>query len=118
MNYKDLEIWKRGIALTRQTYAITKLLPDTEKYGLVTQMQRSASSVPSNIAEGSGRNSTKEYIRFINIATGSLYELETHLILVEELGYADTDSILKNEVLPLRKMLYRFRQSLENSNKN
>ena len=113
MNYKDLEIWKRSMVLTKEVYTISKKLPTSEKYGLISQMQRASSSIPTNIAEGSGRNTKKEYIRYINIANGSLYELETQLLLTEDLGYYKTSLLLKEQVLPLRKMIYRFRQSLE-----
>jgi four helix bundle protein len=90
-SYRDLIVWKEGIRLTLDIYNLTTEFPPNERYGLVSQMRRSAVSVPSNIAEGHARTSTKEYIRHISIALGSLAELETQLVLSREIGF------LKNE---------------------
>lgn len=77
MTHKDLNVWKESIQLVIDVYEITQKLPSEEKYGLISQIRRSAVSVPSNISEGVGRSSTKEFIRFLDIANGSLSELET-----------------------------------------
>ena len=77
MTHKDLEVWKKSMDLVVDVYKLMKQLPESEKYGLISQIKRSSISIPSNIAEGAGRASTKEFIRFLDIATGSLSELET-----------------------------------------
>jgi len=94
-NYKDLEVWKKAIALATEVYKITSRFPREEQYGLISQIQRSAIAVPANIAEGWGRGQTKEYILFLRIARGSLMELETHLIVSGRLGYLGNDSLGK-----------------------
>ena len=90
-SYKELEIWKKGIELSELIYDITKEFPSEEKFGLVSQMRRCAISFPSNIAEGSARNSYKEFIQFLYVAQGSLSELETQLILAKRLHYIKDD---------------------------
>jgi four helix bundle protein len=86
-NFRKLNIWQNGISIVKMTYRIVELLPETEKYGLRSQMCRAAVSVPSNIAEGCSRNSDSDFRRFLDIAQGSLFELETQLIIVEELKF-------------------------------
>ena len=88
-DYKDLTAWQKGMRLAVEIYSLTKLLPKEETYGLKAQIRRAANSVPSNIAEGYGRESTTEYARFLKIARGSLYEIETQLYLCEALEYLD-----------------------------
>ena len=86
-DYKKLLVWQKGIELAEEIYKITKLLPDDEKFGLSSQMRRAAISIPSNIAEGQSRHSKKEFIHFLRIAQGSNSELETQLILCENLSF-------------------------------
>ena len=86
-SYQDLEAWKLGIGLTKSVYRITGSFPDAERFGLVSQLRRASVSIPSNIAEGWGRGSTAEYARFLKIARGSLFEIETQLIIAAELGF-------------------------------
>ena len=86
-NFRTLNIWNNGIDLVKEVYKLSALLPEDEKYGLKSQMCRAAVSVPSNIAEGSSRNSEMEYKRFLEIAIGSLFELETQLIIIQELCF-------------------------------
>ena len=112
MTHKDLEVWKLSIDLVLKVYESTKTIPAEEKFGLTSQMKRSAVSVPSNIAEGAGRSSTKEFIRFLDIANGSLSELETQLIIAQKLNYSETELLVANELTVIRKMLYRLKQSL------
>ena len=91
-NYKELLVWQRAMELACEAYAVTGRLPKEEMYALGDQTRRSAISVPSNIAEGYGRNSTRDYVRFLSIARGSRYELETQLLLCVRLGYiAESD---------------------------
>lgn len=86
-SFRDLEIWQLGISIVKKIYKITQNYPDTEQFILISQTRRSAISIPSNIAEGSRRNSPIEFQRFLNISLGSLAELETQLIVAYELGY-------------------------------
>jgi len=85
--FRDLLVWQKSMSLVTRIYQITKGFPREELYALTNQMQRCAVSVPSNIAEGHGRKSTKEYLRFLEIATGSLYELQTQLEISRNLDY-------------------------------
>jgi four helix bundle protein len=88
-SYRDLEVWQRGVDLAEMAYRITWIFPREEVYGLSSQLQRSASSVPANIAEGQGRLHRGDFIRSLSIARGSLYETETHLYIAARLGYLD-----------------------------
>jgi len=94
-NYRDLVVWQKSMVLVTKVYSITRLLPKEELYGLVSQIRRSAVSIPSNIAEGYGRYSTNDYIRFLQIAIGSLYELQTQLEICLNLGYLSKDTFEK-----------------------
>ena len=86
-DFKELVVWQRSMQLSAKIYELTKLLPKEETYGLISQLRRAAVSVPSNIAEGYGRETTTEYIRFLRIARGSLYEIDTQLCLCITLQY-------------------------------
>ena len=86
-NYKDMIVWQKSMALVEKIFINTELLPKSQTYGLALQMQRAAVSIPSNIAEGQERNSTKEFIHFLLIAQGSRAELETQLLICERLNY-------------------------------
>ena len=114
MTHKDLEVWKLSIELVVKVYQLTSEFPVEEKYGLRSQMNRAVVSVPSNIAEGAGRATSKEFIRFLDIANGSLSELETQLIICHRLEYCDASKLIDKEVIAIRKMLYRLKQSLKN----
>jgi four helix bundle protein len=89
MSYKEQFVWKRGIALSVMCYELTKHFPQSELYGLTNQIRRSSVSVPSNLAEGYGRQYKSEYIQFLHIALGSLRELDTQLIIASRVGVAD-----------------------------
>ncbi|MFH1852596.1 MAG: four helix bundle protein [Candidatus Neomarinimicrobiota bacterium] len=104
-NHKDLDCWKDSIILVKEIYKLTKSFPAEETYALTSQMHRAAISIPSNIAEGAGRNHSKEFIQFLYIAQGSLTELETQLIISEELGYCHTLDELHNKILSIKKMI-------------
>ena len=86
-NYNNLQIWQQAMDLVEEIYKLTASFPTDEKFGLVSQMTRAAVSIPSNIAEGAGRNSDKDFAHFISIAIGSLYELNTQIVLSERLRY-------------------------------
>ena len=114
MTHKDLEVWKKSMDLVEDVYNLMKQLPESEKYGLISQIKRSSISIPSNIAEGAARGSTKEFIRFLDIASGSLSELETQLLLLERLGFCSTEENLSEEIETIGKMLYGLKLSLRN----
>ena len=86
-SYKDLVVWQKSVALVTIIYRMSREFPREELYALTSQLRRSAVSVPSNIAEGWGRKSTKEYIQFLKIARGSLFEMETQIIIARNLDY-------------------------------
>lgn len=109
-SYRDLQVWSIGIDVAVAAYAFGKQLPDTERYGLVSQIQRSATAVPANIAEGHGRESTQDFIRFLRIAQGSLKELETHLIVAQRVHTIDLQS--HEALLALTDRLGRMLRSL------
>lgn len=90
-NYRDLVAWQRAVELGLETYRLTATFPDTERFGLTQQMRRAAVSIASNIAEGYGRGSTGDYLRFLKIARGGLCELETQLLFARELGYISSE---------------------------
>lgn len=91
--YKELEIWKRSIDLSKKVYLTTSTFPSTEKYGLTSQLNRASVSIASNIAEGAGRNSDKEFNQFLGIAIGSMYEVETQLIIASEIGLINKEEL-------------------------
>ena len=86
-SHRDLIAWKKAIGLVTTCYRLTRKFPADERFGLTQQLQRAAVSVPANIAEGKGRGTPKEFARFLNVASGSLTELDTHLVIANELGY-------------------------------
>ena len=90
-NYRDLMVWQKAVAFVTQVYEATQGLPPEERYGLCAQIRRSVVSIPSNIAEGYGRRSTQDYLRFLQIANGSLFEFQTQLEIIKNLGYIPKD---------------------------
>jgi four helix bundle protein len=94
-SYKDLLVWQKAIDISVEVYQITNNFPQTEIYGLTNQIRRASNSVSLNIAEGYGRNSTKSYIAFLNIANASLLELESGLYLSEKLNFIKTNNLEK-----------------------
>ena len=94
-NFRNLNIWKEGIEIVKEIYKLSQKLPSEEKFGLRSQITRAAVSIPSNIAEGSSRNSEVEFKRFLEIAIGSLFEVETQLIIIQELNLVSSEE-LKN----------------------
>jgi four helix bundle protein len=113
-NFRELRIWQKSMEVVKEVYIETKTLPATEQYGLISQIQRSAVSIPSNIAEGSGRTN-KDFKRFLSIALSSCFELETQLILCKELNYLKENIInkIQAELQEIQKMIYNFQKSLK-----
>ena len=105
-NFQDLRIWQKGIEVVKDIYILTKQLPREELYGLTSQMRRSAVSIPSNIAEGFRRYHNKEYKQFLYIALGSCAELETQIIIANELDYINNTD--KTEVIEKIKYICRM----------
>ena len=115
-SYKDLLIWKKGMDISVSVYTLTNDFSADERFGLISQLRRATVSVPSNIAEGYGRGSTKSYIQFIKIARGSLYEVETQLLLAFELGFIKDEkrhNEILNQITELSKMISAFLKKLE-----
>ena len=113
-NFRNLQIWKDAMDLTQAVYEITEVLPKMETYGLISQMTRAAVSVPSNIAEGSGR-SDKDFSHFLTIALGSLFELNTQIMLSERIGYLTTEQslALQGRADKLQMMISGFKRRLD-----
>lgn len=113
-NFKELQVWQKSIDLASFIYQLTASFPKDERYGLTSQIQRSAISIPSNITEGCGRVSDKELQHFISISMGSSYEMETQIILAHKLKYISDDQRkdFEESVQPVQKMLYGLYNSL------
>ena len=114
-DFHKLKVWEKAHDLTLKLYSISKDFPKEEMYGLTNQIRRSAASIPTNIAEGCGRNNKREIIQFFNIAIGSSSELEYQIILAHDLGYIDKASYSADtlQVIEIRRMLYAFIQRLK-----
>ncbi|MFZ4562017.1 MAG: four helix bundle protein [Bacteroidales bacterium] len=114
-SYKDLIVWQKGIDLVNEIYVLTKMFPKEEMFGLTNQMRRAAVSIPANIAEGWGRDSTKNYIQFIRISRGSLYELETLFVIARDLNYIDETikTSVTGKIDEIGKMLNKLLQKLD-----
>lgn len=115
-NFKQLKIWLTGMDIAVNAIKFTKAFPEYEKYGLRQQINRSAVSIPSNIAEGSSRLSDKDYHRYLEISLGSCFELETQILIAERVEYGDTTlkSILLTDIDIEQKMLIGFMNKLKN----
>jgi four helix bundle protein len=113
-NLKELKIWKKAIDLAVEVYQVTSLFPLEEKYGLTSQIRRAAVSISSNIAEGAGRNSEKEFKHFLGIANGSSYELQTQLFISNKLSLINNEDLekLHHCIDELQKMNYGFQNML------
>lgn len=114
-SFKDLSVWQKAIDLTVSIYALTAQFPKTEIFGLSSQLQRASVSIPSNIAEGHARDSTKEYLRFISIATGSPAEVETQLIIANKLQFINQEKLgeLLEKTGEIGRMLRGLQKSLK-----
>jgi len=113
-NYKDLKVWQKSVDLTVRVYEATKAFPREEMYGLTSQARRSAVSVPSNIAEGSGRNTKNDFRNFLGISYGSSCELETQLIIANRINYLSDNELklFQNEIEEIQRMNWSLRKSL------
>lgn len=114
-NLKELKIWHKAIDLAVDVYKATSTFPTDERFGLTSQSRRAAVSIPSNIAEGAGRNSVKEFNNFLGIANGSSYELQTQLVIANKLEILESKILdpLLTQIDELQKMTYGFQQMLE-----
>lgn len=118
-NYKDLNIWKNSLAIAIDVYYLSSYFPKEENFGLTSQIRRSAVSVPSNIAEGSSRSSSKDFNRFLEIAMGSSFELQTQLEIskaVLDIDYEKAD-LLNDKISENQKMIRGFMQKIQQDNK-
>jgi four helix bundle protein len=114
-NFKKLDIWTKSMDLASEIYLLTNSFPSIERFGLISQMQRSAVSIPSNIAEGSAKSSNKDFSRFLEMSIGSLFELETQLILATRLNYIESEVSIStlNKINELQKMIIGFKNKLD-----
>jgi len=112
-SYKDLQVWRDSMDFVVDIYMLTQNFPHSELYGLTSQLRRSSVSVPSNIAEGSGRKYTKEYVHFLYISKGSLLEVETQLEISNRLGYTKNVDYFNERIKQIRVMLISLIRSLE-----
>ena len=112
MYHKDLDLWKQSISLAKAVYQLTESFPQSELYGLTSQMRRSAVSIPSNIAEGAARSSDNEFIRFLYIVLGSLAEVDTQYILSQELRF--TQGSAEKRIEDVRRMTLGLLKHLKN----
>jgi four helix bundle protein len=111
-SHKDLDVWKLSIELVVDIYKLTETFPKSELYGITSQIRRAAVSIPSNIAEGSARKNTKEYVQFLYIALGSLAEMETQLIICQRLNYISAFDKDQERIIHIRRMLVNLIRKL------
>lgn len=112
-SYEDLIAWQKAYEVVLEVYRITKQLPDDERFGLISQMRRAAVSIPSNIAEGWGRTSRPDYVRFLKMAVGSAYELQTQARLATDLGYLKNSEMIQNMIAETERVINGLVRSLE-----
>lgn len=110
-NFRRMEVWKNAMELTKSVYNILSEIPNDERFGLKSQISRCSVSVPSNIAEGSGRSTDKDFSHFLSISLGSCYELETQLILVQDIFNIDCEKIII-DCQRVQKMIFGFKNNL------
>jgi len=106
-NFKKLIVWQKAVELVKLVYKLTIQFPNDEKYALTSQIKRACTSISANIAEGSGRGTNKDFARFLSIAQGSCFELESHLIVAETLEFISEEDLLnmKNKIIEIEKIL-------------
>ena len=115
-NFRELKVWKKALSLVTEIYKLTKHFPKEEQFGLTSQIRRCAVSIPSNIAEGAGRESSKDFNRFLSISLGSCFELETQIIISKELEYLKLEKsfFIESELIEIQKMIRGLQKSLNN----
>ena len=118
-NFRKLDIWSDGIELADMVYGLTDAFPRNEVYGLASQMQRAAVSVPSNIAEGAGKDSEVDFARFLSISLGSLYELETQVEIAHRRAYISTENYysLRTHIESLQKRIYNLHVKIKGTDR-
>lgn len=115
-DFKKYTIWQDGISLVKKVYKFSELMPKEEKYGLISQIKKAAVSIPSNIAEGCSRNSEIEFKRFLEIALGSAFELETQLIIINEISNLSKETeTLTDDLNKLQKSINSLIQKIKNN---
>ena len=114
-SYRELVVWRKAVDLVSEIYALTKALPESERFGLTSQLRRAAVSVPSVLAEGHARSSTREFMRYVSMSMGSLAEMETQLVIAGNLGFLEESSIASvlGSCSEVGRMLRGLRKSLE-----
>ncbi len=117
-DFKDLQIWQMSMNLAENIYKLSRGFPKSEVYGLTSQLRRSVVSIPSNIAEGFSRRSTKEFVQFLHVALGSCSECETQLILANRVGMLESEEEIVRDLISIKKMIYALIASLKNRGKN
>ncbi|MCD4727075.1 MAG: four helix bundle protein [Pirellulales bacterium] len=115
-HYRELIVWQKAMDLVKSVYETTSCFPSSELYGLTSQVRRAAVSIPSNIAEGQGRNTTRDFLHFLSVAQGSLREVETQISIAESLGYIEKQ--LERTILDTTAEVGRLISGLCNSLKN
>ena len=113
--YRDLVVWQKSVAFVTRVYTITRHFPNDERFGLTSQLRRCAVSIPSNVAEGYGRHATKDYVRFLHVAEGSLCEVQTQLLIAKNLNFLSSDLFLELDELTreIERMLTSMIRKLE-----
>jgi len=115
-NFRELEVWKKSILLCKEYYIISKNFPKDELFGLTSQSRRSLYSIPSNIAEGAGRDTNPQFCQFLNIALGSSFEFETQVIIANGLDFINKDDFesLMSDIRHIQNMIIRLKQNYSN----
>lgn len=115
-NFRNLKVWQKAIELSTKIYSLTKNFPAEEKFGIISQIRRAAVAIASNIAEGAGRNSEKEFCYFLQVSLGSSYEMETQIVIAGNLNFlndeAFNDTIIS--ITEIKRMISEFQKSMEN----
>jgi four helix bundle protein len=118
-DFRKIQVWQKSHELTLRLYKVTSAFPKEELYGLTSQIRRASASIPSNIAEGCGRNTQTELARFIHIASGSASELDYHLLLAHDLGFLNQEIYLEldNMISEIKRMLHGFEKTVSSNAK-